>query len=110
MQLRKLCNHPDLYHFAESTGRSNMTLPNPYNYGTEKSGNVKPTIIGGDTQSEFGYWKRSGKAIVVEALLKIWKRQEHKVLLFSQSRQVSDSKPGARSSHLSKPSVCPYRS
>ena len=37
---------------------------------------------------EYGYWKRSGKMIVVESLLKIWKKQDHKVLLFTQSRQV----------------------
>lgn len=38
--------------------------------------------------SDFGYWKRSGKMIVVESLLKLWKEQQHKVLLFTQSRQM----------------------
>lgn len=33
----------------------------------------------------FGYWKKSGKMIVVEALLKMWKKQGHRVLLFTQS-------------------------
>jgi hypothetical protein len=32
--------------------------------------------------------KRSGKMIVVESLLKLWKEQGHKVLLFTQSRQM----------------------
>jgi len=36
----------------------------------------------------FGHWSKSGKMIVVKTLLKLWKRQEHKVLLFTQSRQV----------------------
>ncbi|XP_027841630.2 DNA excision repair protein ERCC-6-like isoform X1 [Aphis gossypii] len=33
----------------------------------------------------YGYWKKSGKMIVVEALLKMWKKQGHRVLLFTQS-------------------------
>ncbi|XP_050419856.1 DNA excision repair protein ERCC-6-like [Adelges cooleyi] len=32
-----------------------------------------------------GHWKKSGKMIVVEALLKLWKKQGHRVLLFTQS-------------------------
>ncbi|XP_027716943.1 DNA excision repair protein ERCC-6 isoform X2 [Vombatus ursinus] len=67
--LRKICNHPDLF-----------------------SGG--PKIIKGIPEDEleesdqFGYWKRSGKMIVVESLLKIWHKQGHRVLLFSQSRQM----------------------
>ncbi len=38
--------------------------------------------------SEFGHWKRSGKMIVVANLLRIWKKQGHKVLLFTQSVQM----------------------
>lgn len=37
---------------------------------------------------KFGYWKRAGKMTVVRSLLKIWKKQGHRVLLFTQSRQV----------------------
>jgi DNA excision repair protein ERCC-6 len=36
-----------------------------------------------------GFYKRSGKMIVVEALLRLWKKQGHKVLLFSQGTVVS---------------------
>ncbi|NXY40354.1 ERCC6 protein, partial [Ceuthmochares aereus] len=67
--LRKICNHPDLF-----------------------SGG--PKILKGVPDSEveeadqFGYWKRSGKMIVVESLLKIWHKQNHRVLIFSQSRQM----------------------
>ncbi|XP_053548166.1 DNA excision repair protein ERCC-6 [Bombina bombina] len=67
--LRKICNHPDLF-----------------------SGG--PKILKGtkvedlEEEEQFGYWKRSGKLIVVEALLKIWHRQGHRVLLFTQSRQM----------------------
>ena len=58
--LRKICNHPDLH-----------------------DGGPKD-----DPEAEYGYWKRSGKMIVVESLLKLWKKQGHKVLLFTQSRKM----------------------
>ncbi|XP_015269685.1 PREDICTED: DNA excision repair protein ERCC-6 [Gekko japonicus] len=67
--LRKICNHPDL-----SSGG--------------------PKILKGvpdeelDEEDHFGYWKRSGKMIVIESLLKIWRKQGHRVLLFTQSRQM----------------------
>lgn len=41
-----------------------------------------------DGQKGFGHWRRSGKMVVVEALLKLWKKQGHKVLLFTQSRHM----------------------
>ncbi|XP_033100305.1 DNA excision repair protein ERCC-6-like [Anneissia japonica] len=68
--LRKICNHPDL-----STGGPRDPLE-----GGESS----------DESNQYGYWKRSGKMIVIESLLKIWKEQNHKVLLFSQSKQMLD--------------------
>ena len=67
--LRKICNHPDI-----CTGGPKLFI------GEDTRGD--PTL-------EYGYWKRSGKMIVVEALLKLWKQQGHRVLLFSQSRAVS---------------------
>ena len=73
--LRKVCNHPDL-----STG-------GPKVFGPIGSDKTEDTVT--DDTDEYGYWERSGKMIVVESLLKLWKRQGHKVLLFSQSRQVS---------------------
>ncbi|XP_006252796.1 DNA excision repair protein ERCC-6 isoform X1 [Rattus norvegicus] len=66
--LRKICNHPDLF----SGGPKNTSaLPED-----------------GLEEEQFGYWKRSGKMIVVESLLKIWHKQGQRVLLFSQSRQM----------------------
>lgn len=67
--LRKICNHPDLF----SGGPKNL-------------GGLPDEEL---EEGQFGYWKRSGKMIVVESLLKIWHRQGQRVLLFSQSRQVS---------------------
>ncbi|KRY49454.1 DNA excision repair protein ERCC-6 [Trichinella britovi] len=57
--LRKLCNHPDLVSRAV-----------------------------GENSNEFGYFRRSGKMIVLHSLLKLWKQENHRILLFSQSRQM----------------------
>ncbi|XP_029324727.1 DNA excision repair protein ERCC-6 isoform X2 [Mus caroli] len=66
--LRKICNHPDLFS------------------GGPKSVSGLPE--GELEEEQFGHWRRSGKMIVVESLLKIWHRQGQRVLLFSQSRQM----------------------
>lgn len=67
--LRKICNHPDLF-----SGGPKMLRGIPEDQLTE--------------EERFGYWRRSGKLIVVESLLRLWFRQGHRVLLFTQSRQV----------------------
>jgi DNA excision repair protein ERCC-6 len=61
--LRKICNHPDLVH------RELLQKRPGYKYGAEA---------------------KSGKMKVVKALLELWKRQGHRTLLFSQTRQVLD--------------------
>ncbi|XP_076819187.1 DNA excision repair protein ERCC-6-like [Clavelina lepadiformis] len=71
IHLRKICNHPDLY-----TGGHKLLA------GEE--------IPGPDDEKRFGHWKRSGKMIVVESLLRIWKKQKKKVLLFTQSKMMLD--------------------
>ena len=60
--LRKICNHPDL-----------LTLSQP-------DSNVR----------KYGLPSRSGKMVVVKALLELWHRQKHRVLVFSQTRQMLD--------------------
>ncbi|XP_062983429.1 DNA excision repair protein ERCC-6 isoform X2 [Elgaria multicarinata webbii] len=67
--LRKICNHPDIF-----TGGPKILKGVPDEELNE--------------EDHFGFWKRSGKMIVVESLLKIWHKQGHRVLLFSQSRQL----------------------
>uniref|UniRef100_UPI00398F07D4 DNA excision repair protein ERCC-6 isoform X3 n=1 Tax=Pristiophorus japonicus TaxID=55135 RepID=UPI00398F07D4 len=69
--LRKICNHPDLF-----SGGPKILKGVPDEQLTE--------------EEHFGFWKRSGKMIVVDALLKLWYKQGHRVLLFSQSRQMLD--------------------
>ncbi|VDK71165.1 unnamed protein product [Onchocerca ochengi] len=66
--LRKLCNHPDLV-----TG------------GPNKFNDYDVTM---NEEMDFGAFCRSGKMQVLKTLLKLWKQQDQKVLLFSQSRQM----------------------
>uniref|UniRef100_A0A914HYC7 DNA repair and recombination protein RAD54-like n=1 Tax=Globodera rostochiensis TaxID=31243 RepID=A0A914HYC7_GLORO len=68
MFLRKLCNHPDLVYG-----------------GPNRFGDFD---VKGQPDMEFGFYQRSGKMIVLRALLRLWREQCHKVLLFSQSRQM----------------------
>ncbi|XP_075933147.1 DNA excision repair protein ERCC-6 [Anarhichas minor] len=69
--LRKICNHPDLF-----SGGPRILRGIPEEQLTK--------------EEHFGFWKRSGKLIVVESLLRLWFKQGHRVLLFSQSRQMLD--------------------
>ncbi|XP_017887292.1 DNA excision repair protein ERCC-6-like isoform X2 [Ceratina calcarata] len=68
--LRKICNHPDLFLYT-----------NPVDSDEDID-------VSEETLEKFGFWKRSGKMTVVRSLLKIWKKQGHKVLLFTQGRQM----------------------
>ncbi|XP_064172714.1 DNA excision repair protein ERCC-6 isoform X3 [Anguilla rostrata] len=67
--LRKICNHPDLF-----SGGPRILRGIPEDQLTP--------------EEHFGFWKRSGKLIVVESLLRLWHKQGHRVLLFTQSRQM----------------------
>ncbi|KAJ1527811.1 hypothetical protein ONE63_007757 [Megalurothrips usitatus] len=69
INLRKICNHPHIF----SGG--------PKLFGEEKEEDIR-------LDERFGYWEKAGKMIVIEALLKIWHKQEHRVLIFTQSRQM----------------------
>ncbi|EMS54331.1 DNA repair and recombination protein RAD26 [Triticum urartu] len=59
--LRKICNHPDLLEREQAA-------QNP----------------------DYGNIERSGKMKVVEQVLKVWKDQGHRVLLFAQTQQMLD--------------------
>ncbi|KAG7036308.1 Protein CHROMATIN REMODELING 8, partial [Cucurbita argyrosperma subsp. argyrosperma] len=59
--MRKICNHPDLLEREHS-------FQNP----------------------DYGNPERSGKMKVVEQVLKVWKEQGHRVLLFTQTQQMLD--------------------
>ena len=83
--LRKICNHPDLTSSAGSLDwmkACQEAAEADRNAGTKQQDNI-------EFDNGYGFWNRSGKLIVVESLLKLWKEQCHRVLLFSQTRQVN---------------------
>ncbi|VDD75945.1 unnamed protein product [Mesocestoides corti] len=81
--LKKLCNHPDLV-----TG-------GPRRFGM-RFGEDQDDLLTGDFRAseeqedwqKFGCSRRSGKLLVTLDLLSLWREQNHKVLLFSQSRKM----------------------
>jgi len=56
--LRKICNHPDLF-----------APPVPDNCSGQEDGEED------EEAQRFGWYKRSGKMLVIHSLLKIWKKQ-----------------------------------
>ena len=88
MTLRKICNHPDL------------ASPEFYDLGGNAKGSSdasktssRTAVLQSQSESsdkDYGFWKRSGKLVVVNSLLRLWKRQDHRVLIFTQTRQVCD--------------------
>ena len=78
-KLRKICNHPDLI-FNKPSEKDEKKVSSTSSWGST------PDV---EFDNGYGYWKRSGKMLVVETLLRLWKQQGHRVLLFSQSKQVS---------------------
>lgn len=91
--LRKICNHPDLTSQAGSLIKAKQ----------DKLKAEKGLLQTPDEDDGYGDWRRAGKTIVVEALLKMWKAQGHRVLLFSQTRQVNPYQSKKWLSHLHKP-------
>lgn len=78
IEMRKICNHPDLF---DSTDCSNQ-IKQLKNVSQSKHSEFF------SEDETFGHYKKSGKMMVVDSLLKLWKKQGHKVLLFTQSRQM----------------------
>lgn len=75
IHLRKICNHVDIV--------TDQYFKDPH-WSMDYTG--EDLLKAG----ERGFYKRSGKMIVVETLLKLWKKQQGRVLLFSQSRVMLD--------------------
>ncbi|KAB7505761.1 DNA excision repair protein ERCC-6 [Armadillidium nasatum] len=69
INLRKICNHPDLHDGG------------PKHLVNEDLSDLQPNL-------QYGWFKRSGKMIVLHSILRLWKKQNHKALLFTQSRQM----------------------
>ncbi|XP_063983624.1 DNA excision repair protein ERCC-6-like [Diachasmimorpha longicaudata] len=77
--LRKICNHPDLFTYTAE-------LPRCEAYGDEEE--EEEAIDENVVLEEFGHWRKSGKMAVVRSLLKIWRKQHHRALIFTQGRQM----------------------
>ncbi|XP_078715634.1 DNA excision repair protein ERCC-6 isoform X4 [Lampetra fluviatilis] len=89
--LRKICNHPDLL-TGGLNAEDDELAPSVATIASVGGGGADPTSFAAAVTrgAGFGYWRRSGKLLVVEALLRMWRRQGHRVLLFTQSRQMLD--------------------
>lgn len=70
--LKKISNHPDIY-----TGDPSSLLA--------MRGNLD---VSSTQPADYGAVRRSGKMKVLAELLKVWQNQEHRVLLFTQSRKM----------------------
>ena len=88
--LRKICNHPDL------TSEAGSLLKAKQDALEAELGLTKDK----DPAEGYGDWRRAGKMIVLEALLKMWKFQGHRVLVFSQTRQVSTVESSLVAGHV----------
>lgn len=78
IELRKICNHPDLFDSTDCRDQIKQL----------KESQQKKHLEFFSEDETFCHYKKSGKMMVVDALLKLWKRENHKVLLFTQSRQM----------------------
>ncbi|KAL9956256.1 hypothetical protein ACROYT_G037709 [Oculina patagonica] len=81
IMLRKICNHPDLTSEAGSLWKAKQDA-------LKAELGEKGEDDESDPDDGYGDGRRSGKMIVVEALLKMWHEQGHRVLLFSQTKQM----------------------
>ncbi|KAJ2832193.1 DNA repair protein rhp26, partial [Coemansia sp. 'formosensis'] len=104
---RKICDHPDLLLLStlpgaaithrEASGRGVRPDSSP------RAGRDHSRLSGAGSDSEdittagdghlppdYGDWRKSGKLTIVRALLEMWKPHGHRVLIFSQTRQMLD--------------------
>lgn len=95
INLRKICNHPHLFDGGPKLIKSTefgRKIPKARSGLAEKDDvplvEDEGSDIELDPEDAFGHWTKSGKMIVVETLLRLWHKQKHKVLLFTQSRQM----------------------
>jgi len=109
INLRKICNHPHLFdggpnrnYSAAAVGKSGAgdkarTRTELGNRVPKRRASIETIPLKEEDEGEdieidpsdgFGHWHFSGKMVVVRTLLRVWQKQEQKVLLFTQSRQV----------------------
>ncbi|CAM9824223.1 unnamed protein product [Ectocarpus sp. 12 AP-2014] len=86
--LRKLCNHPDLVcRFGDSvvTRLASHQIWGGDSDASEKEEDETAEESKSDNDHEV---QRSGKLLVLQQILPLWHKQGHRVLLFSQTRQM----------------------
>ncbi|RHY32506.1 hypothetical protein DYB32_002504 [Aphanomyces invadans] len=71
--LRHICNHPDL-------------VSNSTEHSTTAPEHLDISLLGDD----YGAIDQSGKLQVLETILRVWKAQNHRVLIFAQHRRTVD--------------------
>ncbi|XP_068760439.1 DNA excision repair protein ERCC-6-like isoform X1 [Montipora capricornis] len=81
IMLRKICNHPDLTSEAGSLWKAKQ---DELKSEQGEMGEAQEP----DPEEGYGDWRRSGKMIVIHALFNMWREQGHRVLVFSQTRQM----------------------
>ncbi|KAJ2559999.1 DNA repair protein rhp26, partial [Coemansia sp. RSA 1836] len=108
---RKICDHPDLLLLSTLPGAA-ITHREASGRGVRQDGSPQASkgrssrASAADSESEdvasgavaasehlppdYGDWHKSGKLTIVHALLEMWKPHGHKVLIFSQTRQMLD--------------------
>eukprot|EP00903_Cladosiphon_okamuranus_P019263 g17709.t1 len=86
--LRKLCNHPDLVcRFGDSVV-TRLALHRVWGGTCEGSESGEDDLVDGSKDDTQGQVQRSGKLLVLQQILPLWREQGHRVLLFSQTRQM----------------------
>ena len=94
--LRKICNHVKLVSRKNNNNnkriipkrRNSLLAKNRENKNITENKSSANDVEDADDVSVDDYLEGGGKMVVVDALLEVWRKQKHKVLLFSQSRKV----------------------
>ncbi|KAJ2503427.1 DNA repair protein rhp26 [Coemansia sp. RSA 1972] len=96
---RKICDHPDLLLLSTMASAGAMHRQSSYiardfaraESEVAHSGSDSDVDVDGDAlPPDYGDYQKSGKMTIVRALLDMWKPRGHKVLIFSQTRQMLD--------------------
>ncbi|KAJ2768179.1 DNA repair protein rhp26, partial [Coemansia nantahalensis] len=103
---RKICDHPDLLLLSRLPGAavthreaadlarngcdSGASSGDDQGAQSDGSGGAEDAVSLGRLPADYGDWRKSGKMTIMRALLEMWQPQGHKVLIFSQTRQMLD--------------------
>ncbi|CAM9862204.1 unnamed protein product [Scytosiphon promiscuus] len=86
--LRKLCNHPDLVCRVGDSVVTRLASQQVWGKESDESGNDEDDLEEASKTKNQDEVRRSGKLLVLQQILPLWKTQGHRVLLFSQTRQM----------------------